>query len=446
MVSYTVMFVIIAINIVLKMITIELITWIGYDTYSELMTQITNAVFYSLFFNTGILLVLVNANLDEISWGLGLNNVIQGSYPDYTAKWYNIVGGTLVSTMLLNAFMPPLYEFQAVATAWAFQKLDQGFARGDDKIYKTKQSQIYSYLELYTGPDYIVHYKYSTILNIIYVTMLYGVGLPVLFPIAIISFFIFWATERWQVAYCYQMPPAMDDKMTKNAMTLLSYTPILFLLNGFWMIGNKQIFQGYVDQVAYTTTVMLTGHSWNSIMDVNQATPMLLIGIALVFITIMRVYFYDTLTQWGFTLTSNNIEVDENLPNFFEAVKLKDADWIVKEARYYQETYGIRFVRKEVVERLDDWKLAKKPVSGIAWYNLLANQKYEREFNYFPTDMKDREDFIVDGDDQEGNDCEQSDMIAILINLAYVKQEVASNFRFGPGYSATFKQAMKAAE
>lgn len=133
------MIVIIVINIILKMITIELITWIGYDTYSELMTQITNAVFYSLFFNTGILLILVNANLDEISWGLGLNNVIQGAYPDYSPDWYNVVGATLVSTMLLNAFMPPLYEFQAVATAWAFQALDQGFARGEDKIYKTKQ-------------------------------------------------------------------------------------------------------------------------------------------------------------------------------------------------------------------------------------------------------------------------------------------------------------------
>jgi hypothetical protein len=123
----------------------------------------------------------------------------------------------------------------------------------------------------------------------------------------------------------------------------------------------------------------------------------------------------------SFTLTANTIEVDENLPNFFEAVKLRDADWIVKEAKYYQETYGIRFVRREVVERLDDWKLAKKPISGIAWYNLLANQKYEREFNYFPTDMDGRNDFIVDNDDQEGNDCEQSDMVAILVNLAYVK-------------------------
>lgn len=186
---------------------------------------------------------------------------------------------------------------------------------------------------------------------------------------------------------------------------------------------------------------MVTGHDWASIMTVNQSTPMLLIGACLVVITVMRVAFYETLTKWGFTLTSNTIEVDENLPNFFEAVKLKDADWIVKESNYYKEKYGIQFVRESVVKRLDDWKLAKKPISGIAWYNLLANQKYEREFNYFPTDMTDREDFIVDGDDAEGNDCEQSDMVTILVNLAYVKPHVAEKFRFAPGYSESFMQA-----
>ena len=173
---------------------------------------------------------------------------------------------------------------------------------------------------------------------------------------------------------------------------------------------------------------------------------MLLIGMALVVITVMRVFFYDTLTQWGFTLTANKIEVDENLPNFFEAVKLKDADWIVKETRYYQETYGFSFVRKFVVDRLDDWKLAKKPINGIAWYNLLANPKYERDFNYFPASMEERENFIVDGDDAEGNDCEQSDMVSILINLAYIKSHVAERFRFAPGYSGSFREAMKADE
>jgi len=84
------------------------------------MTKITNGVFYALFFNTGILLTLVYANLSEVSIGLGLDNIFKGSYPDYTPDWYNVVGGTLVSTMLLNAFMPPVYEFQAVATVWLF--------------------------------------------------------------------------------------------------------------------------------------------------------------------------------------------------------------------------------------------------------------------------------------------------------------------------------------
>ena len=109
--SNAVMVTIIVINIILKEITIALITWIGYDTFSELMTKIVNGVFISLFFNTGILLILVNANFSEVSLGLGLTSAFKGPFPDYTVDWYNVVGGTLVSTMLLNAFMPPLYEF-----------------------------------------------------------------------------------------------------------------------------------------------------------------------------------------------------------------------------------------------------------------------------------------------------------------------------------------------
>jgi hypothetical protein len=189
---------------------------------------------------------------------------------------------------------------------------------------------------------------------------------------------------------------------------------------------------------------MITGHDWSTIFNVTQATPMILIGLALVFITFMRIFFFDTLTRWGFTISSNKIEVDENLPNFYEAVKLKDADWIVNENKYYREKYGFNFVRKEVEERLDNWSLAKKPISGIAWYNLLANGKYERDFNYIPNDIPNREDYIVDGDDAEDNDCEQSDMVAILVNLAYVKPRVANRFRFEPGYSKSFISAMNA--
>ena len=94
-------------------------------------------------------------------------------------------------------------------------------------------------MELYTGPNHIVHYRFSGILNVAYVTMLYGVGLPMLFPIAFLSFFVIYSVERYQIAYTYQLPPAMDDKMTQNALKLLSYTPIIFLINGYWMLSNR---------------------------------------------------------------------------------------------------------------------------------------------------------------------------------------------------------------
>ena len=59
--------VIVVVNLILKKTTIYLVTWIGYDTHSEIMTKITNGVLLVLFFNTGILMLIVNANLSEVS-------------------------------------------------------------------------------------------------------------------------------------------------------------------------------------------------------------------------------------------------------------------------------------------------------------------------------------------------------------------------------------------
>lgn len=438
-----IMVLIIAINYILKMVTISMITWIGYDTHSELMTKITNGVFVALFFNTGILLLLTNANLSDVSGFLG--GIFSGTYYDYSPQWYATVGATLVSTMLLNAFMPPIYEGMANAQVWLGQTMDNGWrcrTKAEDRRYFTKTTQIYQYLDLYTGPDYIVHYKYSGVLNITYVTMFYGLGLPALFPIAFLSYFIFWATERYQMAYTYQLPPAMDDKMTENAMRLFSYTPILFLFNGYWMLSNRQMFDNVINSLTFSTDQMSSAHSWSSLGELSQATPILLLAVAFVAITIMRIGFYETLVKWGFTLTQNEIEVDENLPNFYASVKLSDADWMVKESNYLKEVYGFTFVNQKVVDKLDDWQLAKKPISGIAWYNVLANPAYVRSFNYIQVDVPQREDLIVDGDDEEGNDCEQSDMVSVLINLAYVKREVARDFIFKAGYSTDFKKAM----
>lgn len=74
---------------------------------------------------------------------------------------------------------------------------------------------------------------------------------------------------------------------------------------------------------------MITDHTVSVSMSVNQASPLLLLSVVLFVIIILESYCKDQLTAWGFSLTTNVIEVDENLPEFYLAVKLSDADWIV---------------------------------------------------------------------------------------------------------------------
>jgi len=54
---------IIVINMILTEVCIRLIKWISYSTHSKEIMMTTNSIFISQFFNTGILIVLVNANL-----------------------------------------------------------------------------------------------------------------------------------------------------------------------------------------------------------------------------------------------------------------------------------------------------------------------------------------------------------------------------------------------
>lgn len=82
------------INQVLTAVSINLITWIGYDTHSQMLTKITNGVFAAQFFNTAILILLVYANLEEINPNAG--RLLDGQFRDYSPRWYTLVGNNIV--------------------------------------------------------------------------------------------------------------------------------------------------------------------------------------------------------------------------------------------------------------------------------------------------------------------------------------------------------------
>lgn len=55
--------------------------------------------------------------------------------------------------------------------------------------YKTKKTSMAAFKALWSGGDYVIHFKYSQVLNVTFISMMYGIGMPLLFPIAAFNFF-----------------------------------------------------------------------------------------------------------------------------------------------------------------------------------------------------------------------------------------------------------------
>lgn len=104
--------------------------------------------------------------------------------------------------------------------------------RGEGTTTGTKTLQ--AYINLYAGPEYLLHAKYSSILTITYIAMLYGAGMPILFPIAAISLFVLFLVEKWAIYYIYKAPPAYDEKLSNKALGVLKLAPLLLLSFGYW--------------------------------------------------------------------------------------------------------------------------------------------------------------------------------------------------------------------
>lgn len=300
------------------------------------------------------------------------------------------------------------------------------------------------YKDLYSGADYVIHFKYSGVLNIVYITMMYGMGMPILFVLAAFNFFNQWVCERIIVAYQMKLPPALDDKLTINCINMLKWAPILLLFNGYWMISNKQIYQNNWSYIDSSLDTMASEHF--VYFGVNWATPLLFMSTMAVFIITIQKVFAEYLMKWGFAMASKEIKVDEDLPNFFKSVKLSQADEVVFENENMKNNFCFNLNDPDTIERLDDTKVPKKAIQGTPWYQILSNARYSHLFYYVGAFVPEREKLIEDGfgesektefaDEEKAIRCEQSDMIMILLNLAFIPDSIVKDpeTNFEPGW------------
>ena len=208
-----------------------MVDWIGYPTETERLSKTTTVTFIVQYFNSAFLLLMVNANMSEQPITFWLTT---GTMPDFNSAWFRSVGDIIVLAMEFNIYYPIIEILGYAALRFLFRCLDRGccycrttiperhpktWKEGDPEVRpNTKSTSIQGYINVWMGPVYFMHFKYSSILTITYITMMYGFGMPVLFPIALASFIVLYLTEKYALFYIHITPPMYDERLSNDVL------------------------------------------------------------------------------------------------------------------------------------------------------------------------------------------------------------------------------------
>lgn len=436
-------YLLIGINYILRTVCIMLVDWIGFSTETVRLSKTTTITFVVQFFNSAFLLLMVNANLSEQPFHFFLT---AGTMPDFNSLWFRTVGDVIVAAMIFNVYYPII----EVAMYWGLRVLFRCIDRGCKCSGPTKSTSIQGYVSTYQGPLYFMHYKYSSILTIVYITMMYGFGMPVLFPIAMLSFLVLYFVEKLMLFYGYVMPPMYDERLSNDVLNKLQFAPLLYLIFGYWMASNQQLLSNdHLTPVDSSLSTYISGHSFLSVFQGTGWAGLkwpLLIG----FIILNMVwYFGEKLAKQLYECFPNlkigDVEINEEIDNYWTTLDENDRKWSIEEEKNAREALKTKILTDDQYQNLLNSKMTTgKTLQGTHSYDILANPLYLDDFQYVTAAEDDRADMIIDDDLDEGNDVAQSDLVRIGLNLAFLTEDKARNFKFNKNDLTAMINAAKA--
>ena len=75
----------------------------------------------------------------------------------------------------------------------------------------------------------------------IFTSFLYGSGIPILYPIALLNLISYYIGDKIMLTYYFKKPPLLDEKLSTKFNNILPYAVIFHLLFGFWMYSNPRL-------------------------------------------------------------------------------------------------------------------------------------------------------------------------------------------------------------
>jgi len=111
------------------------------------------------------------------------------------------------------------------------------------------------------------------------------------------------------------------------------------------------------------------------------------------------------LTKCFPSLEIGDVELDEDIDNYWASLDDKDRVWATKEDEYATQQLGLQLLTVNQKKALASHeKTQGRTLQGCHSYDILANPLYFDDFQYVSASLENRDAYIIDDDDDEGND------------------------------------------
>ena len=401
----------VAINImnqIIKFLVKEFILKIRFHDKGEDTSSKMRNIFIIQYINTAILLLLIGLNYDFLGY-----HMLEAPSDDFSSRWYTETGRVIVNTMLINAFMP-IVNFFLATIIFRMKRANDQYELSFCKVKKveTKCITIAQYVDLYCGPEMIMHDSYAVIIKTVYVTFTYGFALPVLFPIATLSFLILYFTERVRLAFFYRNPPQFNLTLDNLAISNLKYAPLTMMVLGFWFMGNRQMFFNELGgKMDFAQQPIDSKHNfYHDGIEKSILIPIVLFSALILFQSYYLQFVKKILTFLGvLTLEDDdavqlmtqrqqvmsdktkkqNLQItDENLEDYWENLNGTDQKrWFAQEI-YFRKELNIKTMNDEMFQNIKTLQRKGKYIKDLYNYDILANLDYADDFAYSQMDHR----------------------------------------------------------
>ena len=349
LIDYIIPLLIFTTSFILEFFAWFLIEWIKYENKSHETSRIQLAVFFLLFFNSALSILLINARFTNKVKGTFL---FDGVYTDFSDDWYDKSSEYFVTPMFMEV-LTPLTDF--LLYFWiqkAFALLDRRCNKYSK--YRTQCKTASDYIELNSGLENELSTKYAYLLGIWMVACFYGFGLP-LIPITVLfCLIISYTFEKLMVFLHYQKPPLYDETLNKTSVFILKWGAFLYVAIAYWILTNKQMFDNVLDPIAYKDQIEDYHHHIFELPDKLHQKLLLFYALGLFFF----LFLYDILSdpiEILFHQQAKKIDKEiEYLNPFSSSLRNRDKRHLYKEEKFRRDNHGYQFLFDDFYDNLHE--------------------------------------------------------------------------------------------